>query len=575
MNKKLICLLLSVLMLLSVVLTSCGKKSDDDVLEDITEEASAATVTLSMYLMSEAPVSAEQEAAIENALNVLTKAKYKVKMDLTFLTPDVYYTALEENLKKQSENADLYYTEENTAEPETEKDELGIETLKYPALKPNQVDIFYLSGYDKYSTYAQKDYLNLLNEEVDGDAKALKSYITPKLLEYMKSANGGIYAIPSNRAIGNYTYLLLNKDVLAATYHDVSYSDFSSLTSADVQDILAYVNASDLKNQYVPLHSFTGEIDVLNYEYWGKGSNGSLSSQFSVLGGAIDLSWEHGAQDSYPRINNIFLDEAYTSQLKVLGSYKRNGYYDAAAVANGKDFAVGYIKGNAKDVAKYSEDYEIVTVATPTLYTQDLYQDMFAVSAYTVSLSRSMDIITYLNTDEEVRNLLAYGIEGENYELVETEKNGETYKQVKLLNNSYNMDVNKTGNILLAYTTVDQDPMLREYAKEQNRDMKVAYNIGFQLDYDDMTLHEAYFEQVRVLSEQIFAEMMAKDPAEWTDEYIASLNTRVNKERCVAYMCNSTMTPDSPLGEGYYSLQAIYSVWLEDTGLYIPPVEPD
>ena len=572
MNKKLICLLLSVLMLLSIVLTSCGKKSDDDALEDITEEASAATVTLSMYLMSETSVSAEQEAAIENALNVLTKAKYKVKMDLTFLTPDAYYTALEANLKKQSENADLYYTEETTAEPETEKDELGIETLKYPALKPNQVDIFYLSGYDKFSTYLQNDYLNLLNEEVDGDAKALKAYITPKLLEYMKAANDGIYAIPSNRAIGDYTYLLLNKNVLAATYHDASYSDFSSLTSADVQDILAYVNASDLKNQYVPLHSFTGEIDVLNYEYWGKGSNGSLSNDFSILGGAVDLSWELGKEGSYPRVSNIFMDEAYMSQLKVLGQYKSNGYYDAAAVEGGKDFAVGYIKGNALDVAKYSEDYEIVTVATPTLYTQDLYQDMFAVSAYTVSLSRSMDIITYLNTDEEVRNLLAYGIEGENYELVETEVEGETYKQVKLLNHNYNMDVNKTGNILLAYTTVDQNPLIREYAKEQNRDLKVSYNIGFQIDYDDMEIHEGYFEELRVLSNQIFAEMMAKDPAEWTDEYLKSLKTRANV-MCVVYMCNANMTPDSPLGEGFYSLQAIYSVWLEDTGLYVPPVE--
>ena len=541
-------------------------------MEDITEEASAATVTLSMYLMSETSVSAEQEAAIENALNVLTKAKYKVKMDLTFLTPDVYYTALEANLKKQSENADLYYTEENTAEPETEKDELGIETLKYPALKPNQVDIFYLSGYDKFSTYLQNDYLNLLNEEVDGDAKALKAYITPKLLEYMKAANDGIYAIPSNRAIGDYTYLLLNKNVLAATYHDASYSDFSSLTSADVQDILAYVNASDLKNQYVPLHSFTGEIDVLNYEYWGKGSNGSLSNDFSILGGAVDLSWELGKEGSYPRVSNIFMDEAYMSQLKVLGQYKSNGYYDAAAVEGGKDFAVGYIKGNALDVAKYSEDYEIVTVATPTLYTQDLYQDMFAVSAYTVSLSRSMDIITYLNTDEEVRNLLAYGIEGENYELVETEVEGETYKQVKLLNHNYNMDVNKTGNILLAYTTVDQNPLIREYAKEQNRDLKVSYNIGFQIDYDDMEIHEGYFEELRVLSNQIFAEMMAKDPAEWTDEYLKSLKTRANV-MCVVYMCNANMTPDSPLGEGFYSLQAIYSVWLEDTGLYVPPVE--
>ncbi len=578
MNKKLICLLLSVLMLLSVVLTSCGKKNDDDALDDITEEASAATVTLSMYLMSEAPVGAEQEAAIENAINVLTKAKYKVKLDLTFLTADAYYAALEENLKKQSENADLYYTEENAAEPETEKDELGIETLKYPALKPNQVDIFYFSGYDKFTAYLQAGYLNLLNEEVDGDAKALKSYLTPSLLNYMKSANNGIYAVPTNRAIGDYTYLLLNKEVLEKTYYDTSTSAFTSLTCENVQDILNTVKTSGLKDKYVPLHSFTGEIDVLNYQYWGMGENGSLSNGFSVLGGAIDHSWEMGKENSFSTINNIFADEAYLSQLTVLGEYKRNGYYDAAAVANGKDFAVGYIKGGPEVLAQYGDKYEVVTVAAPTLSTQDLYQDMFAVSAYTVSLSRSMDIITYLNTDEEIRNLLLYGIEGENYELVDSDVkdiNGDPYKQVKYLNNNYKMDVNKTGNTLIAYTTVDQDPLLREYAKEQNRSIKVAYSMGFHLNYDEMPLHTAYFEEMREFSEQIFAEMMAKDPSEWTTTYFESLKARVNNQLCVAYTRNNTMTPDSSLSEGkYYSFAAIYYAWLEATGLYIPPVEP-
>ncbi len=573
MNKKLICLLLSVLMLLSVTLTSCRQKTDDDALENIAEEASAATVTLSMYLMSEAPVSAEQEAAIENAVNALTKAKYKAKLDLTFLTADAYYAALEENLKKQSENADLYVTEEKTGEPETEKDELGIETLKYPALKPNQVDIFYFSGYDKYNTYLKANYLNLLNEEVDGDAKALKSYMTPTLLTYMKTANDGIYAIPTNRAIGNYTYLLLNKDVLSKTYYDTTNSEFTSLTCENVQDILEYVNNSNLKETYVPLHSYTGEIDVINYQYWGMGANGSLSNQFSVLGGSINHSWELGKKDSFSTMGNVFADTAFTDQLKVLGEYKRNGYYNPAAVDAGKAFAVGYIKGGPEVVAEYGDEYEVVAVENPMLYTQDLYQDMFGVSAYTVDLSRSMDIITYLNTDEEFRNLLLYGIEGENYEIVESslkDVNGDPYKQVKRLNENYMMDINKTGNTLLAYTTVNQDPLLREYAKEQNRDIKVSYAMGFHLNYEEMELHAGYFEQLQDLSAEVFAMIMAKDPSEWTDEYIEKdLKDFVEKAFCVSYMRLQTMTPDNDFSEGKYSLSAIYYTWLEAKGIFV------
>jgi uncharacterized protein YcfL len=80
-------------MLASVVLTGCSSKTDVD---DIIEEAAKNTVTLSMYLMSEAEVSAEQEAKIEEAVNLITKSKFKIQVDLRYYTPDKYYDELVE-----------------------------------------------------------------------------------------------------------------------------------------------------------------------------------------------------------------------------------------------------------------------------------------------------------------------------------------------------------------------------------------------------------------------------------------------------------------------------------------------
>ena len=584
MNKKLICLLLSVLMLLSVVLTACGEKDDDDALEEIAEEASAAAVTLSMYLMSEAPVSAEQELAIENAVNDITKAKFKAKMDLTFLTANDYYRILEENLKKQSENAALYFTDDEVkgGEPETEKDDLGIETLKYPALKPNQVDIFYFSGYDKYVSYYNEEYLASLGTEIEGDAKALKAYLTPSLLSYMKSVNGGIYAVPTNRPIGEYTYLLLNKGVLNEMYYDVDpeHSEFSSLVCDNVQDILSYVANSDLKDTYVPLHSFTGELDIINYQYWGVDENGFLSNKFSALGGRVDPTWTPLAANSYSPVNNVFTDEAFLSQLKILNQYKQNGYYDAAAVNdqdNPKEFAVGYIKGGEEDIVKYRDKYEVVPVAMPTLYTEDLYQHLFGVSAYSMDMGRSMDILTYLNTNEEFRNLLLYGIEGENYELVDSavrDANGDFYKQVKVApNNTYKMDVNKTGNVLMAYTTVDQDPLLREYAKTQNRDIKISYYMGLQLDYGGLVIHADYFQDLRKLSETLYAELMAKDAADVTDEYLTSLSGRVRATFAYTHLTDIEALRDELNDKEGCSFMYLYFEWLTAEKIYIPPKE--
>jgi len=573
MNKKLICLLLSVLMLLSVVLTACGKKNDEEAMDDITEKASASAVTLSMYLMSEADVSPEQEKAIEDAVNNITKAKFKAKIDITFLTPDKYYEALEASLKYQADNAHLFNTDEEEdamTEPETEKDELGIETLKYPALRPNQVDIFYFSGYDKFKTYQDNEYLNLLNESVDGESKALKSYIAPALLEYSKSVNGGIYAIPNNRPLGEYTYLLLNKNVMNTMYYDTENSKFDSLTCENVQDILNYVATTDLKNTYVPLHSFTGEIDVLNYQYWGVDENGFLSNEFSLLGGSINPGWEYQGKNEFSKVNTIFEDPDFKKQYTILEQYRQNGYYNAAAVTQqGKDFAVGYIKGGKEIEALYGDKYEVVPVATPMLYTQDLYDNMFGVSSYTVDLNRSMNVLTYLNTNEELRNLLAYGIEGENYELVESalrDANGNAYKQVKVLpNNGYKMDINKTGNVLLAYTTVDQDPLLREYAKQQNRDVKPSYTMGLQLDYDGLVVKMEFFETIRVASATVAEELKTKSLAEI--QLSGTLNLALN------YMKTETNDTDIYSSDSICSFAYLYYAWMTDTGIYVDETE--
>ena len=100
MNKRIICLLLSLIMLLSVVLSGCAKKTDDDIKEDITEEASRNTVTLTMYLMSETEVSDEQANKIEEEVNKITKSRFKAKLILNYFTEAEYNKALEEAFEK-------------------------------------------------------------------------------------------------------------------------------------------------------------------------------------------------------------------------------------------------------------------------------------------------------------------------------------------------------------------------------------------------------------------------------------------------------------------------------------------
>ena len=86
--------------------------------------------------------------------------------------------------EEEEEDEDAPETEE-----ETEINEFGIAEIKYPDPKENQVDIFYLSGYDKYMEYYEKEYLSSLSEELSTSSKKLTTYISSSLLQLYSKTN--------------------------------------------------------------------------------------------------------------------------------------------------------------------------------------------------------------------------------------------------------------------------------------------------------------------------------------------------------------------------------------------------
>ena len=103
MKKKFLCLFIGLIMVVSM-LASCSSEATD-LNEEVLEETPRLTQTVVMYLMAEKEVPEKTENDIEDALNKLTKAKFKTQIDLRFFTEDEYYTKLEETIKaKEKEN---------------------------------------------------------------------------------------------------------------------------------------------------------------------------------------------------------------------------------------------------------------------------------------------------------------------------------------------------------------------------------------------------------------------------------------------------------------------------------------
>ena len=213
MKKRIFCFALCMVMLLAVALTGCKKK------EDLEEKLTQTATTLSMWVVTENEngVDAETAKIVNDAINVITKSRFKVRLVIKWLTKDEYRNTLDQTIR---DYIDVRATSSGTtaetvaAEEQTEVNEWGFTVVKYPELEKNQVDIIYIEGEDMYLDYINRGWLFKMDDELTSSSKKIKEYVNTYLLSAAKR-NGGTYAIPNNRAIGSYTVMLLNKELMA------------------------------------------------------------------------------------------------------------------------------------------------------------------------------------------------------------------------------------------------------------------------------------------------------------------------------------------------------------------------
>ena len=268
MKKKLVCLTLSILMLLSCFLfTGCNNAKDEDDSEPGPDN-SAKTIT--MYIPCKPETTEQAKKLVAEEFTKRTKATFKINVILKFINEDEYYDVLEEKINalqadvllrekcdkelkaykkahKEDKNeagvkktakeleAEFYAEnpqyqkfyvvveeddEEKVTEEETQINEFGIAEIKYPEEKENQVDIFYIGGYDRYVDYYNAEWLACLDEELASGSRKLNSYISPTLLNGVR-LDGGVYAIPNNVQIGEYTYMMIDKELFDKYYNKI------------------------------------------------------------------------------------------------------------------------------------------------------------------------------------------------------------------------------------------------------------------------------------------------------------------------------------------------------------------
>ncbi len=507
MKKGILCILLS-LLLLAPMFASCQQEADFS-------ETEASVYTL--YTIVEESTTPEAINQIELALNrilfyrlgvilkleMVTEAEYDKLIEDKFAEMEAYQLEKKNNKKKESSVAS---GEETSVDVISGDDILKLleDGQEIPLDEP-RLDIFLVKGYDKYYDLATNGELAAIDTQLNNEAKALKSSIHSTLFTAAK-VNNKTYGVPVNNAIGEYTYLVFDKELLSKYGKDPN-----TLKSVeDLQDYLEEIKQNE--PDVVPLKNAKVTTD-LNFL-----SNEGFPALISDAGEVID---------AYGNSN-------FKNYFAMLARYQALGYLskDAAATADLEEetddtrYAVRIETGNIDSISAKLKDtgyeYDYSLYSAPLATNETTIDNIFCVSKYVVSneLTDVMKILATINTDAPIMNLLTYGVENEHYVL-------DDEGQVERLNDTYIINPNHAGNCFITYTLKGENPEKWNNDIKQNQDAIVSPSLGFTSSLTKFT----YSETVEVEDPENPGQMIEQknDIDVYEPDYVEILNTVVDR----------------------------------------------
>lgn len=528
MKRKLVCILLCL-----VCVVTCGMFAGcEDVESNTPADGSTGTdtssddrssMTLTLWVPTSDDTTEEAIYAVEEAINAITQAEFDTAIKLYAIPTSQYDQTVKERLEliqKRTEEEEQLAIDKRKEEIEAAKNgETLVEESTayenpnmdgdlslvvrgasgYTNVEKNQMDIFLIRGEDNFNYYTDNMMLSELNEEISGNSKVLSTYIFPDFLT-AATIDGTLYGIPNNHEVGEFTYFLVNKRLVAEEYLDPD-------KLASLADCESFIE--DVANYHKDVTPVYGDYSPSYYRFW----SGKDQDTFSVL--ASRVTYE--AKIENVSFDNIFTLNNYTKNYSLYKKLKEKNYVSTGDVA---EFGVGYITCTADEIKQYEDDYYINVFKRPVGTSADYLENVFAISTYTKSVKRSMEIITMLNTDTELRTILQYGAEGTHWKYDEENSN-----IIVKLSDEYKMNIYETGNLYMTYPDYGVTLDYWDTAKEQNLMSYIPVTYALT-DYVNEYNQDA-INKIDQLSAQIWAQMESMTSEEF-DNNISKFAAQVN-----------------------------------------------
>ena len=225
---------------------------------------------------------------------------------------------------------------------------------------------------------------------------------------------------------------------LTALYKDTAFAKLNVTIASDI------LEASKIDNKFycVPNNHVIGDYDH-------NGVIGDYGYKYLVIDEAAARQLGYGdtaTLASYDTIEKFMAEGALGSKLSCVSYDADNGTLECSCT-DGKCVEVVYAGYDAQKTFVDGGKYFTV-LESPKTTAENAFESAFAVVNGTCDVKRAMEIIYAINSDVTLRNLLQYGVEGTNYEVVD----GDIirYDATNHPDDVYHMNVLYTGNIFNA-----------------------------------------------------------------------------------------------------------------------------
>lgn len=320
---------------------------------------------------------------------------------------------------------------------------------------------------------------NYANNVADGNFLAMDSLFEelPEFEASMPAAfwdvtriNGVPYAVVNQQWFPKPWGFMMTEETAAA--YDV---DPSTITSyEDLTPIMTEMQAQEGEGFFALAGSMPTLPETMGYD--------PVTQAVGSLAVAFD------AED--PTIVNLYGTDEYLARMELIREWNELGLFTSDPITIDEARA-GFVEGTVgvifdqwrpSQVNSFRDNFDTTVVGNniaPLILTTDaMIATMTAINVDSEHPVESAEFLTLLQTDTEVFNLIAYGVEGRNYELVDADAGVISLSDA----NPYNPGSWVFGNTFLGYATSAQDANLIQESIRVNDESQPSPILGFTFD---------------------------------------------------------------------------------------------